>query len=208
MPIDVVLFDLGNVILPFDNRPVAEKLARVARRPEGRDPAAVFSYLFDMENGAINPYERGEETSEAFFESVKTRFDLTITLEEFAPIWNEIFEENEEVSGIVRALKGRKRLGLLSNTNALHFGYILENYPVLAVFDRWILSHEVGSKKPAREIFEAALAWAAVPAERVLFIDDIARHVEAARALGMKGILFTTADELQAALGDLLLRET
>jgi glucose-1-phosphatase len=195
--IDVILFDLGNVILPFHHFQIAEKLSRFSKSSELKDPSRIFVDLFDFENGLVNLYESGKLSSKQFFESLKERFNLTLSFEAFAPIWNEIFTENEEVSGIIRSLKGKKRLGLLSNTNPLHFDYAVSNFPILKLFDRWILSHEVGFKKPDRAIFEAAIAWAGVESAKILFIDDIKGHVDAALSLGIKALQFVSTRQLR-----------
>ncbi len=193
---DVLLFDLGNVILPFNHYQIAEKLARFSESRELSDPSRIFSYLFDRQDGAVNDYEIGKMTSIEFFNQVKDRFQLIMTFDAFVPIWNEIFTENYEVSELIRSLKGKKRLGLLSNTNPLHFDYALSIFPVLKLFDKWILSHEVGFKKPAVEIFLKAMEWASVPPTKILFIDDIKEHVEVAASVGMQAIHFTSAQQL------------
>jgi FMN phosphatase YigB (HAD superfamily) len=199
--IDVILFDLGNVILPFSHYQIAEKLSRFSLRRESEDPAKIFSYLFDLDQGAVNPYESGKISSADFFESLRSYLHLSISFEEFIPIWNEIFTEDIEVSETIRSLKERKKkLGLISNTNPLHFDYALSKFPILRAFDRWILSHEVGFKKPAVEIFQMAMEWASVEPGRILLIDDVRRHVEAAISLGMRGIHFRSAAQLREQL--------
>jgi FMN phosphatase YigB (HAD superfamily) len=195
--IEVILFDLGNVILPFNHYRIAEKLFRFTKNVDFQDPKKIFSHLFDFKHGAINSYEVGKVSSLDFFQSLKEHLQLTLSFEEFIPIWNDIFWENLEVSQIIRSLKGKKRLGLLSNTNPLHFDYILSNFPVVQVFDKWLLSHEVRFKKPAFEIFEKAIEWAGVEPEKVLFIDDMKTHIEVAISLGMRGIHFTSCEDLK-----------
>jgi glucose-1-phosphatase len=194
--IEVLLFDLGNVILPFNHYQIAEKLARFSQKREVSDPPRIFSYLFDRQEGAVNDYEIGKMSSIEFFNQVKERFKLIMTFDAFVPIWNEIFTENHEVSELIRTFKGRKKLGLLSNTNSLHFEYALSTFPVLNLFDKWILSHEVGFKKPAVEIFVKAMEWASVPPMGILFTDDIKEHVEVAASLGMQAIHFASAQQL------------
>jgi HAD superfamily hydrolase (TIGR01549 family) len=196
--IEVILFDLGNVILPFNHYQIAEKLSRFSKRKEA--PQSIFSYLFNFEKGAINGYETGRESSLEFFQHLKEYLQLTLSFEEFMPIWNDIFWEDVEVSEMIRSLKGRKRLGLISNTNLLHFEYVLKNFPVIRIFDKWILSHEVGFKKPDVHIFQKAMDWASVESKKILFIDDIKTHVEMAISLGMQGIHFISADQLKKEL--------
>jgi HAD superfamily hydrolase (TIGR01509 family) len=198
--IDVVLFDLGNVILPFDHHQIGGKLLAFSLKKETEDPRKIFDYLFDLHTGAVNLYETGKMTSQEFFQSLKAFFHLQMSFDEFVTVWNDIFTENEEVSEIVRSLKGNVRLGLVSNTNALHFDYIASRFSVVHSFERWILSHEVGYKKPASEIYRKAIEWAAVDPEKILFIDDSIANVEAAVALGIRGIHFISARQLKEEL--------
>ena len=202
-PIDVILYDLGNVILPFSHYQIAEKLSRFSQN-EFQDPSRLFSYLFDAEAVAINGYELGKISSVAFFDSLKKTFGLSLSFERFVPIWDEIFTENKEVSNMILSQKGAWKLGLVSNTNPLHFDYCLKTFPVLRAFDKWILSHEVGYKKPSVEIFQKAIGWASVEPRRILFIDDIKMHVEAAISTGMQGIHFISASRLREALSVIL----
>jgi HAD superfamily hydrolase (TIGR01509 family) len=58
----------------------------------------------------------------------------------------------------------------------------------------------VGFKKPAVEIFQKAMDWAAVGPERIVFIDDHERNIKAAVALGMHGLHFTSYQQLKEEL--------
>jgi FMN phosphatase YigB (HAD superfamily) len=196
-PIEVILYDLGNVILPFNHFQIAEKLSRFSQGIEFKNPAKIFSYLFDFEKGAVNGYEVGKVSSLEFFQSLREFLQLSLSFEEFIPIWNDIFLENQEVSQIILSQKGKWKLGLLSNTNPLHFDYVLKIFPILRTFDKWILSHKVGFKKPRVEIFKRAIEWANVAPPKILFIDDMKEHVEVAISLGMQGIHFISAEQLK-----------
>ena len=199
-PIEVILYDLGNVILPFNHFQIAEKLSRFSQRKEFQGPPKMFSYLFDFDKGAVNGYEAGKVSSLEFFQSLQEFLQLSLSFEDFIPIWNEIFIEDQEVSQIILSQKGRWKLGLLSNTNPLHFDYVLAKFSIIRVFDRWILSHEMGFKKPAVEIFQKAVQWASVEPRKILFIDDMKKHVEVAASLGIQGIHFVSAAQLREEL--------
>ena len=198
--IEVIFFDLGNVILPFNHYQIAEKLSPFVQKKDFQDPRKIFSYIFDLKTGAINPFDAGELSPKEFFQSLKESLQLSISFEAFVPIWNEIFVEDREVSEIIRSLKGKWRLGLLSNTDPLHFNYIVLTFPVLSALEKWILSYEVGFKKPDARIFQRAMEWASVEPEKILFIDDTKGHVEAAISLGRQGIHFISADQLREKL--------
>ena len=200
MPVEVILFDLGNVILPFKHFQIAEKLSPFVQRREFQDPQRIFSSLFDIEKGLINNFDVGKVSPQEFFQSVKESLDLSISFDEFTPIWNDIFLEDQEVSKIILSLKERVRLGLLSNTDPLHFNYILSKFPIMMAFDKWILSYEVGFKKPAIEIFQKAIEWASVEPQKILFIDDMKKHVDVAVSLRMQSIHFISASLLKKGL--------
>jgi putative hydrolase of the HAD superfamily len=198
--IKVILYDLGNVILPFNHYQIAEKLCRSAQRKEFQEPQKLFSYLFDLQKGIINDFDVGKVSPQEFFQTIKEHLGLSISFDEFIPIWNDIFVEDQEVSQIILSQKGKWRLGLLSNTDALHFTYILSKFPIMRAFDKWILSYEVGFKKPAIEIFQTAIEWASVEPRKILFIDDMKKHVEVAISLGVQGIHFISAQQLKKEL--------
>jgi glucose-1-phosphatase len=198
--IEVIIYDLGNVILPFNHYQIAEKLSRCAQRKEFQDPQELFFYLFDLQNGIINDFDVGKVSPREFFQSLKENLGLSISFDEFTPIWADIFFENVEVSQIILSQKGRWRLGLLSNTDPLHFNYILPKFPIMRAFDKWILSYEVGFKKPAIEIFQKTIEWASVEPEKILFIDDMKKNVEVAISLGIQGIHFISAEHLKKEL--------
>ncbi|MGZ3589922.1 MAG: HAD family hydrolase [Thermodesulfobacteriota bacterium] len=198
--IEVILFDLGNVILPFNHFQIAEKLSLFSQRKEFEDPKRIFSYLFDAQEGAINPFDLGKVSPREFFQAIKERLDLSVSFDEFVQIWCNIFVEDQEVTKIILSLKRNWRLGLVSNTDPLHFNYILSKFPVMRTFDKWILSYEVGFKKPAVQIFRKAIEWASVKPEKILYIDDTKEYVEVAGSLGIQSIHFISASQLKEEL--------
>ena len=202
--IDLFVFDLGNVILPFNHLQIVPKLR--GHCANGRfSEEEIFRYMFDFEKGLINRYEEGRMSSLEFFLVLRDRYGLELDFEQFKEIWNNIFWDNQEVNEIIAYLKARGfTLLLLSNTNELHFCHILEQYPIVHLFDDWILSFEVGAKKPEQRIFQSIFEKADVLPEKVFYIDDVAEYIEAARRMGIKGHVFKGADELWQALREVI----
>ena len=153
--IKLFVFDLGNVILPFEHRQIAVKLHETSRIQDRFTPDDLFKFLFDRDRGLVNPYEEGLMSSVDFFAKLREKYKLELEFEEFQDIWNIIFEENTEVNDIIIYLKSKGfPVFLLSNTNELHFSYIMERYPIVHSLDEWILSYEVGAKKPKQKIYD------------------------------------------------------
>ena len=92
-PIEVILYDLGNVILPFSHYQIAEKLSRLSQKREDRDPQEIFSYLFDFQHGLVNRFDLGQVSPEEFFQSIKDHLALSISFDQFIPIWTDIFQK-------------------------------------------------------------------------------------------------------------------
>jgi len=108
-----------------------------------------------------------------------------------ADLWTEYLgTANEDLIAYVRGLKGRCRLGILSNSFVGAWERETAAYGFDALVERIVYSHEIGVGKPDPRAFEAACDALGVPAHRCLFIDDAAANVEAARAAGMQGHLF------------------
>ena len=195
--IKLFVFDLGGVIIPFEHRQIAVKLLKRSREKVIPSPHEVFSFLFDMEKGFVNRYEEGLMSSVEFFSEIRDRYALDINFEEFKAIWNPIFRSDPEVNEAIQHLKRKDYpLFLLSNTNELHFAHIIKNYPVVHLFDEWILSYEVGAKKPKKRIYDQIFERMDVKPDEVFYVDDIREYVEAARGYGIQGLVFEGAPGL------------
>ncbi len=195
--IKLFVFDLGNVILPFEHKQIAVKLHEVSRIQNRFSPDDLFKFLFDRDRGLVNPYEEGLMSSMDFFAKIRERYKLELEFDEFKDIWNIIFQEDPEVNAIIAHLKDKGYpVFLLSNTNELHFSYIMERYPIVHSLDEWILSYEVGAKKPKQKIYDAIFEKTDVARSEALYIDDIQSYVEAAKTYGMQALHFTNAKDL------------
>jgi putative hydrolase of the HAD superfamily len=199
-PVDVIIFDLGNVIVRVSHQEIARALAAGSSDARFRDPAHALAVAFDDTTGLTVAYEAGQLSTDAFYRQVTARMGLSIPFDEFARRWNSSFRELPDVSAIIRRLHGRYRLLLLSNTNELHFRHLEPQLPVLACMERRLLSYELGLRKPARAIYERAIAAAGVAPERIIYIDDVAAYTRAAAELGMQAITFESAAQLERVL--------
>jgi HAD superfamily hydrolase (TIGR01509 family) len=103
---------------------------------------------------------------------------------------------------LLRELKRRHRMLLLSNTNAIHFPYVQRNYPLLGHFDHMVLSYKLGVMKPDPGIYEEAVAQARCKAEECLFVDDVQENVDGARRVGLQSVRFEGAEQLRQDLAE------
>ena len=201
--IKLFVFDLGKVILPFEHRQIAVKLHEASMIRDRFKPDDVFQFLFDHSRGFVNVYEEGRTTSRDFFMKLRERYKLDLEFEEFKEIWNNIFEEDPAVNEVILYLKKKGYpVFLLSNTNELHFAHIIEKYPIVNYLDEWILSFEVGAKKPSEKIYDTIFEKKTVERHEVLYIDDIPQYVEAAASYGIPGIVFREAADIWKVINE------
>ena len=193
--IKVIIFDLGQVVIKFDMRKALERLLAVCRAPI--DDITTFFTSSEPER----LFTEGKISSREFYNEVKKRFNITIDFAEFCVRYNTIFEVNQPVADIIVKLKKYYKIATLSNTNELHFDYIIETYPIMKVFDEYIVSFREKCQKPHYEIFKKALEKLDVAPTNVVFIDDMEKNVIAAGQIGMRAIQYTNTEGLVEKLG-------
>ena len=193
--IKTAIFDLGNVIVPFDFKRGYQRLAPLCGCPAADIPARIRS------TGLVTPFETGEVSAEQFVRELSAALHLNISYDEFCELWTSVFLPETLVGEALLAdLARRCRLLVLSNTNPIHFEMVKEKYPLLRHFDDYVLSYEVGSAKPSAKIYEEAIARARCSPEECFFTDDLLVNVEAARSHGMDAVQFFSTGQLETEL--------
>ncbi|MGE4357128.1 MAG: HAD family hydrolase [Candidatus Omnitrophota bacterium] len=195
MKIKTIVFDLGNVLVKFDHSVSAKKLSQRSTYSWEE----IRSFIFD--SSLVSRYETGRIKTREFFSLLKKLLKLKFDYAELRKIWNEIFFSNPPIERLVRKLKGKYRLVLLSNINYSHFAYIKKRFPILKEFDRIILSYRVGFRKPHPLIYKKAIEASACLPEEILYIDDREDLVSAARAMGINAICFKEVEDLKKTMG-------
>jgi putative hydrolase of the HAD superfamily len=193
-PIDAIVFDLGNVLLPF-NWDIA--VDRFCQRT-GRTRREVDDYI--VTTPFVHQLGLGQMMGEAFFATLAGDFGFDGTYSEFAEIWSDIFTVDEAMRDMAVNLKGRYPRFILSNTNAIHMDFIFSRYPFVRDFDGHILSHEVGLQKPDGRIYELTTGRFDLQPSRTVFIDDIRANVVGAQTAGWHAILHTGSASTRAEL--------
>lgn len=177
-----VVFDLGNVVLKFDHLRTCRRLA--ARY--GLSADAIYKGIFG--GGHERAFDLGSTSPKEFTEACSRELGVKLDLDEFRTAWEDIFWENQPIVRLLHEIRGATDLILLSNTNRWHFEFAERTFDVLKLFDKYVLSYEVGARKPDRRIFDEVTKL--VKPESALFIDDILENVSAAEACGLRAIQY------------------
>ena len=107
------------------------------------------------------------------------------------------------IDGVRELRAAGARTALLSNSwgDATEYARSL----LRELFDAWVISSEVGLRKPDPAIYELAAERLGLPAAACVFVDDLPGNLKPARALGMATVLHrgdaaATLAELRALL--------
>ena len=185
---DTLILDLGGVLIDVDYRPTARHFEKLG--VQGFDALyskARQSHLFDR-------FETGELSPAGFRNEVRTSLQADLSDADIDSGWNAMLGTIPPARiALVRELKQRYQLLLLSNTNAMHvpaFEAIVARD--LGIGDFRSLFHgayyscELGMRKPNADIFRHVVARHGSNHARTLFIDDSIQHVHGARAAGLR----------------------
>ena len=193
-PVRAVFLDLGNVLVRIHTDPLRRRLP---------DPEAAERLFADPPHPLKVALDTGRIEPAEFHARLAAELGLDMDYQEFTRLWTSIFTPEPEVERMVERLASHLPVYLLSNTDPIHFDYIRRRIPVLDRLAGWVLSYEVGSLKPDPAIFRKALERAGTPAHATVYVDDMPRYVEAARALGIRAVQYRSPARLGRELGSI-----
>ena len=94
------------------------------------------------------------------------------------------------------------QMGFTYNTSKKSQVSHLEFPSIKSLFTTTYLSHEIGLRKPNKEAFEWVLSDANINAHETLYIDDSIQHINSAKDLGIKSVLWKQNKPLRATFLD------
>jgi epoxide hydrolase-like predicted phosphatase len=199
MTIKAIIFDLGGVLLRTADFTPREQLA--ARL--GMNRYELEEFIFGGESG--ERAQRGEITVQEHWANLSHQINCSPT--EFKALLDEFFAEDEldyALIDYVRKLRQTYKTALLSNAWDDLRQVIAEKWHFEDAFDTMIISAEVCLAKPDPRIFQLALARLGVEASQSIFVDDMKRNIEGAKAAGLHAIQFQTFLQMRLDLEQLL----
>jgi putative hydrolase of the HAD superfamily len=176
-PIEIVLFDLGGVLLEVGGVAPMRELSGIDTDEELWARWLGCRWVQQLEAGRCTPDE--------FAAGVVADWELSVTPAAFLATFGAwVNQPFPGAPALVAETRDAARVGCLSNTNSFwwetHFGGL----PLLDAFEFRFLSFELGLVKPDPAIFEAVAAGLPASPDRVLFLDDNAVNVDAAASSG------------------------
>jgi FMN phosphatase YigB (HAD superfamily) len=192
---EVVVFDLGKVLVDFDYSIAGRRIAAQSNL----SPVEVQKFL--DHSPLLYRYETGLMTRQEFFETVRDHTGFRGSPEEFGGYFADIFTEMPTMTALHAELRHRGiPTYIFSNTNDLAIEHIRRAFPFFAQFDGYILSYEIGAMKPTEKIYEAMEKMSGKRDAQIVYLDDRPENVAAGAARGWQVILQTEPAQSRTAL--------
>jgi glucose-1-phosphatase len=195
-PPEVLLFDVGNVLIEVDFARVTSAWAAAAGVPAERI-AARFTV-----DAAFREHETGALDEAGYFAHLREHLGLALSDEAFRAGWNEVFvAPMRDMELLLPALAGRFPLYGFSNTNRCHAAHFVPRYSgVIGHLRELFCSCDLGWRKPDPRAYAEVVRRIGVPPGRIAFFDDTEENVEAARRAGLLAFPVRGADGVHEAL--------
>ncbi len=189
---DVVVFDLGGVLIDWDPRYLYRKIFSSEQEVE-RFLSEICPPEWNVRQDAGRPIAEAEAERISLFPD---QADLICA---FYDRWDEML--NGTIAGSVDILHTLKATGtplyLLTNFSAETFPRAEEIFDLFHVFDDILVSGREKMIKPDPAIFQRLMDRNGLEADRCLFIDDAPANVAGARTAGLQAVRFTTPEQLR-----------
>lgn len=193
--ITTIIFDLGRVLVDISTG--GEKFGRLMRSTgiSSENSFEAFWYLRE-----VRQHMTGVIDSREFFRQAAERFSLSCGYDEFVEGWCDLFSPLPGMREFLGGIAGRYRVGILSDTDPLHWAAIRAMMPWIAGIKNPTLSYNVGYLKPHPKMFAEAAANCGSAKEACLFVDDRIENVDGARYCGMPALQFVSLEKLRRDL--------
>ena len=197
MPIRAVVFDYGMVLT---DQPLAEAKEQLQRISGLAAEELDRHYWVDR-----HAYDRGEISGLHYWERLVSAANLPLSAEEITQLneWDARMWTTANPAMIAwhSALKQRGfTTGILSNMGDSVLESIESTFAWINDFDVLIWSYQHRLAKPEAAIYQLLLEKLGTAPEETLFLDDKLENIEAARREGIRGLQFSTVDQLRQDL--------
>lgn len=202
MPIRNIVFDVGNVLVPWD--PVGiEATALGAARVEAD------GFMPPLRG---NPVWLAVNRGELSLEQAKAVYvrEQGFSPEDIDALWEALFASFPLITDTRALMDELKFAGyrLFAITDNVHeiVAQLKRDHDFFDLFEAAAVSAELGFLKPDPRIYRWLLETGGIAAGESVFLDDVQRNVDGAKAVGMEARLFTDAATARADLRSLGVR--
>jgi putative hydrolase of the HAD superfamily len=180
-----ILFDWGGVLTPLDMDGLKNAFQLLSNSSIENSIKVLFQQNF------FHTLESGEIDEKQFVAEIRKYLKESVSDIEIEQAWDSILGPTKpEVIHLLKQLKNRYNIFLLSNTNSIHVRYytkyLKDTYGINGwkdIFQQTYYSYKLGCLKPSHEIFNKVIHHSGIKAAETLFIDDSKEHINTAKEL-------------------------
>jgi len=188
----VILFDLGGVLLPVDQRRRLRAVAGALGISEAEARVALDAHLFAQ-------LDVGQVDEQAFADSFAAAAGRAVTRAEARALILSVFEApDDETWAIAQHLREQAIVGGFSDNPP----FVREVFPAGADLDPMFWSAELGATKATEAAFAMVEARLGAEPDAILFVDDSEANVAIARRRGWQAHRFSGSSALRADLAE------
>ena len=189
-----IIFDLGNVMIEFSPREYVKSKIALEKVEE------IYKCVFQSEEWPM--LDRGTINEENARRNIISRnIENEDLINAVFENWYDILIPIENSVNILRKLKEKGyKVYYLSNFHCAAFEHMDKKYDLFKLFDGGVFSFKEKLLKPEKEIYDKIIQEYNLKPDETVFIDDMKINVEAAKELGLKGVVLDDPKNLLAEL--------
>lgn len=195
------VFDFGSVLFRWRPRVLMQKVLPHLAVDEASADHWV-AQVFQGFGGDWAEFDRGTVEPEDLSARIVARTGLVAA--DVQRLLDEIPHELAPIPETVQMLERLRRAGkpmfYLSNMPAPYADHLERSHGFVQAFDDGVFSARVKLIKPEPAIFALSQQQFGVPPEALVFLDDNAHNIDAARAAGWNAVLFKDAAQAEGEL--------
>ena len=191
-----IIFDLGGVLIGDFSKAFFANTSKELKVPVNKIRRAIRREVVLL--------QQGKETSLQFWKRICKKLQIfPPSSKVLLSFWSKRYQQNAKLNKgtllLIKQLSRKYPLGIISNTVKEHTA-VNRKRNLFKYFDIVLLSHNVGLRKPQKEMFQLASKRLRIPLNNLLFIDDELRWVKAARKAGLQSIQFKSPKQIEKRL--------
>jgi HAD superfamily hydrolase (TIGR01509 family) len=186
---EVVVFDLGKVLVDFDYGIAAKKFSERSKKTSAEIRA------FVDHSPLLYRFETGLMTKDEFYKEICAETGYDGNHQEFCDTFADIFSPIDSMIELQGTLRSRGvPTYIFSNTNELAIRWIKGRFPFFANFTGYVYSYEHRAMKPAESIYKVVEKMTGKSGQEIVYLDDRAENIAGGAARGWHTILHEKPD--------------
>ncbi|MHA8060841.1 HAD family hydrolase [Aquirufa beregesia] len=194
-----LLFDLGNVLLPIDLDKTYQAFADLSSRYSAQEVKELTHT-----QSLWAEYESGLQNDDEFRDFLRIALALECSDAQFDQAFSSLLLDfHPGVYNWVGNLAKQFPIFLLSNTSAIHAQQFTQvplgpqGESLFTLFEKTYFSFNLGMIKPDENIYHHVLQDLSLKPENLVFFDDNFHNIEAAKRVGIDGVLINPSCSLK-----------